>query len=97
MRICWKKLKFARHQELEPVLASSDWGFHAQTPALLLLPTITTLSSSFLALIMLYRVQQKIKFLPHLEHRKTNQTHLKSKHLLQKLKDTRLQFNVITS
>jgi len=33
----------------EPPLASGGWGLGSQTPALLLSPTITTLSSSFLA------------------------------------------------
>jgi len=38
----------------EPPLASGGWGLRSQTPALLLPPTITTLSSSFLALNAVY-------------------------------------------
>jgi len=38
----------------EPPLASGGWGIRPQTPALLLPPTITTLSSSFLALNVYY-------------------------------------------
>jgi len=34
----------------EPLFASGGWGIRPQTPALLLPPTITTLSSSFLVL-----------------------------------------------
>jgi len=42
----------------EPLLASGGWGLRPQTPALLLLPTITTLSNSFLALIAVYYLQR---------------------------------------
>jgi len=48
----------------------------------------------FCRLDPIFRVRQKN--LSHLEHRKTNQKCLKSKHLLQKLKDTWLPFSVIT-
>jgi len=44
MRIFWKNCKKF------PPLASGSWWLWPQTPALLLLPTITTFSSAFLAL-----------------------------------------------
>jgi len=43
----------------EPSFASGGWGLRPQTPALLLLPTITTLSSLFLVLNAFYSAQKK--------------------------------------
>jgi len=43
----------------EPPLASGGWGLLPQTPVLLLPPTITTFSSSFLALNAVYYLQKK--------------------------------------
>jgi len=41
------------------LLASGGWELRPQTPALLLPPTITTLSSLFLALNAIYYLQKK--------------------------------------
>jgi len=51
----------------EPPLASGIWGLRPQTSALLLPPTITTLSSSFLTLNTVYYPSMKERFLilPH--------------------------------
>jgi len=46
----------------EPLFASGGWGFRPQTTALLLPPTMTTLSNSFLALNAFYYPQKKKKF-----------------------------------
>jgi len=46
----------------EPPLASGGWGLGPQTPALFLSPTITTLSSSFLALNAVYYLQKRTNF-----------------------------------
>jgi len=46
----------------EPPLASGGWGLRPQTPALLLSSTITTLSSSFLALNAVYCLQKSTNF-----------------------------------
>jgi len=43
----------------EPPLASGCWELRPQTPALLLLPVVTTLSSSFLALNAFYYLQKR--------------------------------------
>jgi len=51
MRIFWKNCK-------EPPFGSGGWGLRPQTPALLLSPVISTLSSSFLALNVFYSSQK---------------------------------------
>jgi len=45
----------------EPLFTSGGWGIRPQTPALLLPPTITTLSRSFLALNAFYYPQNGTK------------------------------------
>jgi len=46
----------------EPPLASGGWELRPQTPALLLLPTIKTLSSLFLTLNSVYYLQKRTNF-----------------------------------
>jgi len=46
----------------KPPLASGGRGLRPQTPTLLLPPTITTLSSSFLALNAVYYLQKRTNF-----------------------------------
>jgi len=56
----WEKtVKIVSASGAEPPFASSSWGFRTQTPALLLPPTITTLSSSFLVLNAFYSAQKR--------------------------------------
>jgi len=64
MRIFGKKYKSrlsVMGSATEPPFASGGWGLHPQTPVLLLPPTITTSSSSFLVLNAFYSAHKRAK------------------------------------